>query len=223
MLLNKNLRKISRHRLYYIIIIPFLLLLYTIYSLHKSILSISIQVQVSQTSLANDQIESNGCKKLCPYSSILTNVTVKFDASNRIKHFPNFVCPQNFRNLADWVYSWPDQFHEKLTKTTDQGKDIAPCLPSGSIIYVRQWAVTDFFDKVYPHLKNDFVLITGEGDVSSPTHLEKLEAADSKIIHWFGQNGQYDVTKIKKFTHIPIGNLFLITISFQTRYFDRTD
>jgi len=210
MSLIKNFRKSALSRLCCIIIIPLLLLLYTIYSLHKSILSDPIQVQVNQANLANDQIQSNECNKLCPYSSILTNVTVKFDGSHRIKHFPNFVCPQNFRNLADWVYSWPNQFHEQLTKTTDQGKHIAPCLPSGSIIYVRQWAITDFFDKVYPYLKNDFVLITGEGDVSSPHNLEQLEAPDSKIIHWFGQNGQYDVSKSKKFTHIPIGNLFLL-------------
>jgi hypothetical protein len=68
--------------------------------------------------------------------------------------------------------------------------------------------MNQFFTHVYPHLQNDFVLITGEGDVSSPTHLEYLERSDSKIIHWFGQNGQYDPTKTKKFTHLPIGNLF---------------
>jgi hypothetical protein len=93
---------------------------------------------------------------------------------------------------------------------TDQGKYIAPCLPSGSIIYVRIWVIDEFFEKVYPHLQNDFVLITGEGDASSPTHLEQLEAPDSKIIHWFGQNGQYDASKSKKFTHLPIGKLLTL-------------
>jgi hypothetical protein len=170
-------------------------------------------VKVNQTKLSNDRIQPDHCKKLCPYSSILTNVTVEFDASHAIRHFPNFVCPQNFRNLADWVYGWPDQFLEHTEVTTDQGKYIAPCLPSGSIIYVRIWVINEFFDQVYPHLQNDFVLVTGEGDTSSPTHLEKLEASDSKIIHWFGQNGQYDAKKSKKFTHIPIGNL-LISVSF---------
>jgi len=124
-----------------------------------------------------------------------------------IRHFPDFVCPQNFRNLADWIYGWPDQFLEHIEVTTDRGTHIAPCLPHGSIIYVRIWVIDKFFKRVYPHLQNDFVLITGEGDLSSPTHLEKLEASNSKIIHWFGQNGQYDVSKSKKFTHIPIGNL----------------
>jgi hypothetical protein len=148
------------------------------------------------------------CSELCPYSSILTNDTVQFDSSHRIKNFPYFVCPQNFRNLADWIYGWPDQFLEHVEVKTNEGKQIAPCLPSGSIIYVRIWVINEFFAEVYPHLQNDFVLITGEGDMSSPTHLEILEAPNSKIIHWFGQNGQYDVSKSKKFTHLPIGNLF---------------
>jgi hypothetical protein len=148
------------------------------------------------------------CSELCPYSSIFTNDTLQFDSSHRIRNFPHFVCPQNFRNLADWIYGWPDQFHEHVEVTTNRGKQKTPCLPSGSIIYVRVWVINEFFAQVYPHLQYDFVLITGEGDVSSPTHLEILEAPDSKIIHWFGQNGQYDVSKSKKFTHLPIGNLF---------------
>ncbi|CAF1175070.1 unnamed protein product [Rotaria sordida] len=32
-----------------------------------------------------------------------------------------------------------------------------------------------------------------------------LERTDSKIIHWFGQNGIIDASISKKFTHIPIG------------------
>jgi hypothetical protein len=215
-----NLRRRSSHLCY--IIIPFFLLLLCIINIifkislsnqteinsnPTTLFNEQIPIQVDQMRLSNDPIQSNTCKRLCPYSSILTNVTVEFNASHMIRHFPNFVCPQNFRNLADWVYSWNDQFHEQMVKTTDEGKHIAPCLPHGSIIYVRQWSVTDFFDKVYPHLQNDFVLITGEGDTSTPTHLEQLEASNSKIIHWFGQNGQYDVSKSKKFTHIPIGNL----------------
>jgi len=172
------------------------------------ILCLSIS-NIIYESLPFRQIQSFNCSELCPYSSTFTNDTLHFDSSD-IRHFPNFVCPQNFRNLADWIYGWPDQFLEHVKATTDQGKHIAPCLPSGSIIYVRIWVINEFFAQVYPHLKNDFVLITGEGDMSSPTHLEKLEAPDSKIIHWFGQNGQYDVSKSKKFTHIPIGNSFLL-------------
>jgi hypothetical protein len=180
---------------------------------YKSALFNQIERQNNQMKLFDGQIQLDNCSKLCPYSSIFTNDTLHFDSSHIIRHFPNFVCPQNFRNLANWVYGWPDQFLERLEVTTNEGKRIAPCLPSGSIIYVRIWIINEFFDKVYPYLQNDFILITGEGDMSSPTHLEYLDGSNSKIIHWFGQNGQYDVSKSKKFTHIPIGNL-LILVSF---------
>ncbi len=151
--------------------------------------------------------QSIDCKDLCPYSSQLINGSIQFDSSHIIRHYPEFICPQNFRNLADWIFSWPDQFKEHIEQITDNGKLFAPCLPTGSIIYVRIWAIDEFFHFVYPYLINDFVLITGEGDLSSPNNLQYLERSDSKIIHWFGQNGQYDTSKSKKFTHIPIGNL----------------
>jgi hypothetical protein len=157
-----------------------------------------------------NRTQSHICSHLCSHSSILTQDTLRFDSSYTIRHFPQFVCPQNFRNLADWVYGWPDQFLEHIQITTNQGEEIAPCLPSGSIIYVRIWVINEFFTQVYPHLQNDFVLITGEGDMSSPTHMEYLERSDSKIIHWFGQNGQYDTSRTKKFTHIPLGSLFIL-------------
>jgi hypothetical protein len=155
--------------------------------------------------ISNKPAHSTDCENICPYSSKLINGNIQFDSSHIIRHYPDFVCPQNFRNLADWIFRWPDQFKEHIEKTTDNGKLIAPCLPTGSIIYVRIWAINPFFNLIYPHLINDFVLITGEGDLSSPNNLQYLERSDSKIIHWFGQNGQYDVSKSKKFTHIPIG------------------
>jgi hypothetical protein len=195
-------------RLWYMIIL-FLFCVFVLSITYKPVLFKQIQGQDDQIDLYDDQMQSDNCKRLCPYSSILTNDTVEFNVSH-IRHFPNFVCPQNFRNLADWVYGWPNQFHERLQITTDQGKHIALCLPPGSIIYVRIWIINKFFDQVYPHLQNNFVLITGEGDVSSPTHMEYLERSDSKILHWFGQNGQYDVSRSKKFTHIPIGNLLTL-------------
>ncbi|CAF4412644.1 unnamed protein product [Rotaria sp. Silwood2] len=107
---------------------------------------------------------------------------------------------------ADWIYGWPNQFQEYVEVTTTSGRLIAPCLPHGSIIYVSIWYIGTFFSQVYPHLMNDFVLITGEGDISSPD-MAYLERTDSKIIHWFGQNGMIDASRSKKFTHIPIGKM----------------
>ena len=171
---------------------------------YYAILAICILVVLKISKFTFNYLNRN-CTELCPFSSIAVDHSLRFDSSHVVRHFPDFVCPQNFRNLADWVYSWPDQFKEQLDVTTTKGQVIAPCLPSGSIIFVRIWAIKEFFDNVYPHLKNDFVLITGEGDLSSPHDLDYLTRPDSKIIHWFGQNGQYDVSKSNKFTHIPIG------------------
>lgn len=144
------------------------------------------------------------CLHLCPYKSNLGCRRMHFDTYHWVKHFPEFVCPQNFRNMADWIFGWPDQFNENV-ETAPNSHQISRCLPNGSIIYVRIWAIDEFFKHVYPNLINDFVLITGEGDISSPTFLNHLDEPSSKIIHWFGQNGQHDVNKVKKFTHIPIG------------------
>ena len=157
---------------------------------------------------APEEVQSPSCAKYCPYSSHIINSTLHFSPTHVIRHFPKFVCPQNFRNLADWIYGWPSQFQESVEDTTNDGRSIAPCLPSGSIIYVRIWDIDKFFTNIYPHLINKFVLITGEGDLSSPTHLEQLHHPESKIIHWFGQNGQIDASSSTKFTHIPIGKPF---------------
>src|SRR5580692_2229988 len=75
------------------------------------------------------------CEKLCPYVSKFGRNRLWFNSSHSIRHFPDFVCPQNFRNLADWVYGWPNRFFENVEKITTDGKEIAPCLPPGSIIY----------------------------------------------------------------------------------------
>lgn len=151
------------------------------------------------------------CKRLCPYTSKRTPSHLIFDSKYIFRHYPEFICQANFRNLADWVYGWPNQYQEYFEVTTSSGKNIASCLPHGSIIYVSIWSIGHFFNEVYPHLIYDFVLITGEGDLSSP-NLAYLERNDSKIIHWFGQNGIINGSTNKKFTHIPIGKFSMIII-----------
>lgn len=153
------------------------------------------------------------CTQLCPYIGNFTRNRLIFDSTHFIEHHPEFVCPSNFRNLADWIYGRPEHYKQRIESTTRTGQYIAPCLPNGSIIYVSRSYLDKFFIKIYPHLINSFVLITGEGDEPSPSNLTYLEQDDSKIIHWFGQNGQIDATKSNKFTHIPIGELLIIMLS----------
>ncbi|CAF1010923.1 unnamed protein product [Adineta steineri] len=146
---------------------------------------------------------------LCPYSfTINSSYIVYDDPSYYIHHYPEFICPQNFRNLADWVYGWPeDRFNEELECPISEKKKLTvPNLPHGSIIYVRVYNISSFFSKIYPYLTYTFVLITGEGDYSMPSRFHHyLEEPDSKIIHWFGQNGDIDAKRSERFTHIPIG------------------
>ncbi|UJR16776.1 hypothetical protein I4U23_003676 [Adineta vaga] len=161
-----------------------------------------VHLLINRRKLSNQQ-ELFDCTKLCPYTINLSSTCLEFDSKHVTQHHPDFICQLNFRNMADWIYGWPNQFNEKI-ETTTNARHIAPCLPDGSIIYVSIWAISRFFMDIYPHLIHKFVLITGEGDLSSP-NLDYLERVDSKIIHWFGQNGEIDGSKSKKFTHIPIG------------------
>ncbi|CAF4039480.1 unnamed protein product [Adineta steineri] len=145
---------------------------------------------------------------LCPYSfTINSSYIVYDDPSYYIHHYPEFICPQNFRNLADWVYGWPEnRFNEKSEYPTSENKLTVPNLPDGSIIYVRVYNISSFFSKIYPYLTNKCILITGEYDDPMPSRfLRYLEESDSKIIHWFAQNGDIDAKRSERFTHIPIG------------------
>lgn len=145
------------------------------------------------------------CKSLCPYKCVKVKRIMTCDEQFVTQFDERFVCPQNFRNLADWVYGWPDQLKEHIHVTTRNATAIASCLPEGSIIYVRMNALQDFLENVYPKLENKFILITGDGVLSSPNNFDILHADNSKIIHWFGQNGKYHRGASVKFTHIPVG------------------
>jgi hypothetical protein len=144
----------------------------------------------------------------CPFASFTTVNRIQFEnSSDYLHHYPEFVCPQNFRNLADWIYGWPSNvFEEDIEYFKENSNPLPPNLLPGSILYVKTDRLSLFFTQIYPQLTNHFVLITGQGDDSTPSiFLDYLEKSDSKIIHWFGQNGDIDPSRSRKFTHIPIG------------------
>ncbi|UJR17827.1 hypothetical protein I4U23_004726 [Adineta vaga] len=141
------------------------------------------------------------CFELCSYESTLSHDRLTFDRHRFIEHYSEFVCPQNFRNLADWVYVSSNDI-----EVTTYGYFISYCLPAGSIIYVKTDSLPFFFRDSYPYLINNFVLITGQSDASSPGRfLSFLHDTNSKIIHWFGQNADIQSSQSNKFTPIPIG------------------
>ncbi len=150
---------------------------------------------------------------LCSYSYTINDKRIMFDSpSFSIHHYPEFVCPQNFRNMADWIYGWPEHnFNEKVENSVTRIHATVAYLPYGSILYIKTDSLSDFFSNIYPNFRNKFVLITGQGDGVVPgPHLHYLEENNSKIIHWFGQNGDIDASKSKRFTHIPIGKNMLV-------------
>jgi len=145
---------------------------------------------------------------LCPYSYKINDKRIMFDSPlYSINHYPEFICPQNFRNMADWVYGWPEGvFNEDVQNSANNIHNTVAYLPHGSIVYIKTDSLPIFFSDIYPHFRNPFVLITGQGDLQAPgQHLHYLEKSDSKIIHWFGQNGDINASRTERFTHIPIG------------------
>lgn len=144
----------------------------------------------------------------CSYLSIITDKRILFDhPSYSIEHYPEFICPQNFRNMADWIYGWPeDIFDEDVQNSDHRIRTTVASLPHGSILYIKTDSLPTFFSDIYPYFRNKFVLITGQGDLQAPgQYLHYLEEKHSKIIHWFGQNGDIHASTSQHFTHIPIG------------------
>jgi hypothetical protein len=151
---------------------------------------------------------SQECSKYCQCIFKVSTDSIQCEVNGQVakqKHHANFICPQQFRDLADWTFAWADgHHHESISQEGDVSK-IAPCLREGAIIYARGWELDNFFGNIYPNLKNKFFLITGESDLTVPFgHHMKFIKEDSKIIHWFGQNGG-DIPEGGRFTHIPIG------------------
>ena len=145
---------------------------------------------------------------VCPYTLTIVGKKIIFDEpSYSINHYPEFICPQNFRNMADWIYGWPKGvFNETIETSVNKIDKTVSSLPHGSIIYVKTDSLPDFFYYIYPYFRHKFVLITAQGDQQAPgKHLYYLQKKNSKIIHWFGQNADIDASTNERFTHIPIG------------------
>ncbi len=71
-----------------------------------------------------------------------------------------------------------------------------------SVVYVEVDSLGFFFEEIFPHIKNPFILVSHNGDMPAPgAYAAYLN--DPKIIRWFGQNG--DIEQHVKFSSIPIG------------------
>lgn len=121
------------------------------------------------------------------YSEIFWQETT--DSSNNHDDYP-YISQQTFRQRADHVFD-------------ETGSQIDPTkVKAGDIIYINNAYLPFFFEKIYPYLKNSFVLISMMTDKTLPGEFLKF-LDDEKIIAWFSTNA--DVSKHYKMNAIPIG------------------
>ncbi|KAI3656786.1 hypothetical protein MP638_004133 [Amoeboaphelidium occidentale] len=139
--------------------------------------------------------ERGQCKFSCRCRHIYQKDKITCDIDQEqfyLKRHDQFICPQNFRNIADWVFRWDQQHHAEDFDVPAYDK-IVDCLPYGAIIYVVGWHIDAFFADVYPLIKKPFILITGDCTIDFPhdRHLKYVSESDQKIIHWFAQNARH--------------------------------
>lgn len=88
------------------------------------------------------------------HSTINGNLLVFDDSASYLHHYPEFTCPQNSRNMADWVINWPVlAFGEEIDEPKTFNQSIIPNLCEGSIIFVKTDHLQTFFSYYYPMLE----------------------------------------------------------------------
>lgn len=84
-----------------------------------------------------------------------------------MKKYSNYICAQNFRNIADNIFFWYDwQFGEKTTSPPFFLQ--TSCFMPYNIVYLNGWHFKDFFDVLYDGIPYEFLLITGASINVSP-------------------------------------------------------
>jgi hypothetical protein len=70
------------------------------------------------------------------------------------------------------------------------------------IVYVCNSAIENFFTNIFPQIKNPFILVSGDSDVSMPFEGYEEYVNDAKLLVWFCQNLTVNHPKLQ---HLPIG------------------
>src|SRR3990167_7053137 len=97
-----------------------------------------------------------------------------------------YISRENFTKISDVAISF----------TTDPNSIEENC-----VIFVNAAYLENFFNKIYPNIKNRFILITHGSDLSMPgKYFYALE--NDKLIAWFAQNAESTHPKLHP---IPIG------------------
>jgi hypothetical protein len=121
--------------------------------------------------------------------------------------YPPFqTLPENYETYPPQSYHSPQNYIHNVKE--------------GSVVWVQEYALKDFFNIVLPKIKTHFILVISDGDASFPSSYRTEFPVDSlianpKILHIFAQN----VSEFhKKISPIPIG-LDFHTMSKAKGYF----
>jgi hypothetical protein len=164
--------------------------------------------------IKNDQELQRGCQQTCCWS----RRKMKHFYNGEKDRFPTVLdrlSQIDIKLLADLHYGnlpVPDEI--QLSKLTD---DILSCLQNNTIIFVDTPDLSNFFNRFHERISVNYILITGDSDLSCPVHimnshlylLNQIFARKTRIIHWFamncdlGNNEQWKKSNI--FTCIPQG------------------
>jgi hypothetical protein len=111
------------------------------------------------------------------------------DVSFAIK--TNFIINDQLRNTKLNIFFADEQPIRTIVENFDEGK----------IIFVYTHFLDFFFEKVFPHLNNEFVLISHNSDHGVSKKYHKFLISD-KIKKWYGQNIEFENEKLFS---LPIG------------------
>ena len=75
-------------------------------------------------------------------------------------------------------------------------------IKKNDIVYVCGSAIENFFKNIFPFIKESFILVSGDSDVSMPFEGYEEYINEDKLIVWFAQNLTISHHKLK---HLPIG------------------
>ena len=112
-------------------------------------------------------------------------------------------------------HRFPEEFprgkyssHETSLKRSqsDNYSTLASKISSSDLVWVKIDYLPYFVSHVLTEIKHDFILVTGDSDVSMPSSMpyEAKKISESpKISHWYTQN--YDGTSTTKMSPLPIG------------------
>ncbi|HBR70713.1 TPA: hypothetical protein DIC20_01360 [Candidatus Dependentiae bacterium] len=121
-------------------------------------------------------------------SIILRREVYKKPPLNRKPSYP-FITGDGFRALAQHILDQEKCFNPKNVQKKD-------------IIFLKTDYLKYFFEKMFPKIKNNFILITHNSDYSAPQNYSAY-LDDSRIIKWFAQN--VEIYSHPKLIPIPIG------------------